>query len=82
MEVQFTNAARKDLKRLDRQVALCILKKLDQYAQDQDAFGNTVTALVGRNDLRLCIGNYRVLFFFEDDIVVVTRIGHRRDAYD
>ena len=30
---------------------------------------------------RLRVGNYRVLFNIEDDIIVIGRIKHRREAY-
>jgi mRNA interferase RelE/StbE len=42
------------------------------------------TKLVGKDAWRLRVGDYRVVYVIEDAIrvVIVTRIGHRRDVYE
>jgi mRNA interferase RelE/StbE len=39
--------------------------------------------LSGRDEYRLRVGDYRVLFEIEDDqlVVLVVEIGHRREVY-
>lgn len=41
-------------------------------------------ALQGRPGLRVRVGGYRIIYTIEDDVllVVVVRLGHRRDVYD
>lgn len=41
-------------------------------------------ALQGRPGLRVRVGDYRIIYTVEDDVllVVVVRLGHRRDVYD
>lgn len=41
-------------------------------------------ALQGRPGLRVRVGDYRILYTVDDDVllVVVVRLGHRRDVYD
>jgi len=40
--------------------------------------------LQGRPGLRVRVGDYRIIYAVEDDVllVVVVRLGHRRDVYD
>ncbi|ROQ36813.1 ParE-like toxin of type II ParDE toxin-antitoxin system, partial [Frondihabitans sp. PhB188] len=41
-------------------------------------------ALQGRPGLRVRVGNFRIIFTIQDDVllVVVVTLGHRRDIYD
>jgi len=41
-------------------------------------------ALQGRPGLRVRIGNYRIIYTIEDDVltVVIVALGHRRDVYE
>ena len=40
--------------------------------------------LKGRDDYRVRIGDYRILYFIDDDIVTVevVRVQHRKDVYE
>ena len=63
-----------------------ILSKIRQYAANPDDLANNVKALKGRQEYRLRVGDYRVLFvILEDDtmaIMEITAIRHRSKAYD
>jgi mRNA interferase RelE/StbE len=39
--------------------------------------------LAGRDDFRIRVGDYRIVFAVDDakDLVLIARIAHRRDAY-
>jgi mRNA interferase RelE/StbE len=41
-------------------------------------------ALPGRDGLRVRVGNYRIIYTVDDDIllIVVVTLGHRKDVYD
>jgi mRNA interferase RelE/StbE len=41
-------------------------------------------ALLGRPGLRVRVGNYRIIYTIQDDVllVVVVTLGHRRDVYE
>jgi len=41
-------------------------------------------ALRGRPGLRVRVGDYRIIYTVEDDVllVLVVRLGHRRDVYE
>ena len=41
-------------------------------------------ALQSRDGLRVRVGNYRIIYFIHDDVllIVVVTVGHRKDVYD
>ncbi len=80
--VKFTNRAVKARDRLPPEMRRRILKALQQLAEDPYSARN-VKALQGIDGFRLRVGEYRVLYTLEDDILVVQviRIAHRSAAY-
>ena len=40
-------------------------------------------ALQGRDGMRVRVGNYRIIYIIQDDVllIVVVTVGHRRDVY-
>lgn len=84
--VEFDDAAAKELRRLDRQTQHSILRYLhERTATDEDPrrFGKPLSRqLVGL--WRYRIRDYRVICNIEDDklIVLVLRVGHRKDIYE
>ena len=85
MQIRFTKQADKELKKIG-QARDTILAKIEQYAADPASLANNVKALQGRNEYRLRIGDYRVLFIILEDgtitIMQVTAVRHRSKAYD
>ena len=59
-----------------------IMAKIEAYAADPDALASVVTQLVGRDDKRLRIGNFRVLFHETATEIIVLDIGPRGSVYD
>lgn len=80
--VRFTRAADKQLVKLDMQTQRRIVDALDDLAGDPQNAAN-VKAMKGRDALRLRVGSYRVIYEINDGalVVLVLRIGHRREAY-
>ena len=84
-QVQFSEKARKQIKKLDPTTAKLILgwlrKNLEGCA-DPRAHGKALTAN-RRNQWRYRIGDYRVIADIQDDkiLILVLEIGHRRDIY-
>ena len=84
--VEFDEAARKELRKLDRQAQQDILRYLrERIATDEDPrrFGKALSReLAGL--WRYRIQNYRLICSIEDQtlIVLVLRVGHRKDVYD
>jgi mRNA interferase RelE/StbE len=80
-EVTYSRAAIKVLRKMPRNTAQRIMAKVDDYASDPAAQANNVTALKGREGIRLRVGDWRVIM--DDGIVLaVLEIGPRGGIYD
>ena len=82
----FQEKALKDLKKIDKIQRIRIKEKLLLFIEDPDSFKNRVKKLKGGEYYgfeRLRVGSYRVIFYREEDklVVVVVSIGHRKDIY-
>lgn len=79
-EVLLTRRAQRDLQRLDRLVRNRILERL---AELEEAPLRRATRLTDPRlgTYRTRIGDWRVIFDLDGDVVVVLRIGHRRQIY-
>ncbi len=78
--VEIAAKAHKDLRALDREEARRILRKLLQL--EADLGGDIVRLTEFRPEFRLRVGDYRVLFDLEGDMVIVRRVLHRSKAYE
>jgi mRNA interferase RelE/StbE len=83
--IQYTETARRELKKLDKPVARRILDFLDNRVAIQDdprELGKALSGPMG-NLWRYRIGDYRVMCDIQGKVlrVLVLRIGHRREVY-
>ena len=77
--IVWTEPAKADVRRLDKPTAMHILSALHRFAASG---AGDVTALQGREELRLRIGDYRLFFVCTDpDTIEIRRVLHRREAY-
>lgn len=79
----FHPAARDELGKIPRNVAMTILRKLTELETDPLGFGTA--ALASRPDRRrLRVGNYRVIHTLDQDnlIVWVVHVEHRSTIYE
>ena len=80
--VELRPAALRDLRKLEPAIRGRVGVAIDQLAQNPRPVG--VEKLQGQeNRYRVRVGEYRVLYEIEDRVllVLVIRIGHRRDVY-
>ena len=80
--IELRPAAVRALKKLDPPVRRRIQGAITLLAEDPRP--PAARALRGRPGLRVRVGDYRILYTVEDDVlvVVVVTVGHRRDVYD
>lgn len=80
--IELRPAAARSLRKLDPHVRLRVHGAIALLAQDPRPPG--ARALRGRSGLRVRVGDYRIIYTVEDDVllVVVVRLGHRRDVYE
>jgi mRNA interferase RelE/StbE len=80
--IELRPAAIRALKRIDHQDRDRIRGAIALLGQDPRPPG--AKALQGRDGLRVRVGNYRIIYTVQDDVllVVVVTLRHRRDVYD
>lgn len=80
--IEFRPAAVRALRKLDPQVRPRLQGAIALLAEDPRPPASR--ALRGRPGFRVRIGDYRVIYAIEDDVllVVVITLGHRRDIYE
>jgi len=80
--IELRPAAVRSLRKLEPQVRRRVQGAIALLAQDPRPPG--ARALQGRPGLRVRVGDYRIIYAVEDDVllVIVVRLGHRGDIYD
>ncbi|MDZ8105399.1 MAG: type II toxin-antitoxin system RelE/ParE family toxin [Nostoc sp. DedQUE12a] len=77
-----SKSASKQLKKLPVDIQSRLESKIQQLGQDPrpDGVGKLKN---GENRYRIRVGDYRILYQIFDDvlIVIVVRVGHRREVY-
>lgn len=79
--IEFVPSAARELAALDQVMKRRVARRIDQLAVEPR--GGGAVKLRGADDVwRARIGHYRLLYRIEDDrlIVLVIKIGHRRDV--
>ncbi len=81
--IVFAKQADKALRKMPRNIARLIRRKLDQIALDPNARYNNVTKLRNRPGYRLRIGDWRVIYEIQNDelVILILRIAPRGGAY-
>ena len=79
MKTVFSPEAVKDLKKINEPNKSRIIKAIQKLEQEPPQ--GDIKNLVGKNGFRLRIGSYRVLFGIKNDIIIITNIAPRGEAY-
>ena len=59
-----------------------IIAKIEQYAQEPETQANNVTALKGREGIRLRVGDWRFIMNDDGVVLAVLEIGPRGSVYE
>ncbi len=78
--IDWHNDALRELDKLDNFIAKIIAKKVDKLKENP--LSKDVTKLVGRNEYRLRVGDYRVMFEIIGNLIWIKKVGHRKHIYD
>lgn len=80
-ELVFKESVSKDLKDVPKQDVQRILERIHLLRNDPYSAGSV--KLSGKNYYRVRQGNYRILYEIKDRqlVVVVVKVGHRREVY-
>lgn len=78
-QIEFKPKALKDLASLPAEVQSRVVTKIELM---QNNLTGDVKRLTNYTpEYRLRVGDYRILFEIEEDILVIYRVKHRKDAY-
>lgn len=81
--VAYSKQALKALRAMPANTAKLIVAKIAQYAADPTALANNVTALTGQpGHHRLRVGDWRVIFSDDGEVIAIVKIAPRGAAYD
>jgi len=84
--INYTDTAKKQLKKLDRQVALRIVDFMDERIaglDDPRSTGKALTGLLLGAYWRYRVGEYRIICDIQDGVlcVLVIEVGNRKEVY-
>ena len=78
--IAFKRSVGSDLKKIGKDQAERILKKIEQDLPDKaDTFPSLTGKFVGLRKFR--IGDYRVIYTIIEDTAIILRISHRRESH-
>lgn len=80
--ISYSSSEAKALRKLDRATVRRLLQAIEKLADEPRPPG-CVQLKGGDGELRIRVGDYRVVYDIEDEqlVVLVLRVGHRREVY-
>lgn len=78
-EIKWDERALNELSKLENQISSRICKKVDELRygfQSKD-----IKRLKGKDEFRLRVGDYRIIFSLENNSIIVWKVGHRKNIY-
>jgi len=81
-KIEWKNSAKKELKKLDRNVIPKIITAVESLASEPHPAGHK--KLQGsEHTYRIRTGDYRIVYSIEDQILLIEiiKVGHRKDIY-
>ena len=80
-KVLFSDLALKQLRKLDREMRQRIITTIERIRIRPDTY---IRKLVGDEGYRLRVGNYREILDIDKEqlVILILRIGHRRNVYE
>jgi mRNA interferase RelE/StbE len=81
-EINFSNQAAKELKKLDKQIQKRIIDKLAQYAKSENLKEAKKLTSPALGQWRYRIGDYRIIFDLMGKEVQVLKVAHRSEVYE
>jgi len=77
--IKWKEHALQNIEKLESSITRRIIKKVDELSENP--FSKDIKRLKGSNDFRLRVGDYRVIFSIENNIIQILKVGHRKNIY-
>lgn len=83
MEFEFSDEAKRDLRRLDKSIVRRIITRVTWFGEHFDSVPHLQLQGQWASYFKLRVGDYRVVYeiFEAESIIFIVRIRHRRDVY-
>lgn len=80
--ITYVASAAKTLRKMDRPTARRILEAVERLAEEPRPPG-CLQLKGGAGEMRIRVGDHRIIYEIHDDtlVILVLRIGHRREVY-
>ncbi len=80
-QIIIERTARKDIQKINQADQIQIIRAIKQLADEPRPSG--CIKLKGRTAWRIRVGDYRVIYEIQDNLLIITviTVGHRRDVY-
>lgn len=79
---QFKEKAAKEIDKLSPNIRKRILEKLKFYSSQENPFRFADKLKDYKfGEYRFRIGDYRIIFDVDDKVIIILKIGHRKDIY-
>ncbi len=79
-EIHWEEKALHELEKLESRVSSRIFKKVESLKEGLNL--SDIKRLKSSDDFRLRVGDYRIIFSFENNIITIWKVGHRKHVYD
>jgi len=79
-KIIWDDKADESLHKLELSISRRIFKKVEELSDNP--FSKDIKRLQASKDFRLRVGDYRVIFSIEGEIIIILKIGHRKNIYD
>jgi len=79
MKIEWKDGCLKDLEKLEIIIARRIIQKVNEIIEKYDTLD--IKRLKGCDYFRLRVGDYRVIFSIDNEVVTIIKAGHRKNIY-
>lgn len=79
--IEYDPKALKQLQKIDKSIASKILDGIEEFASNPVLTKIKKLKTPFDGAYRLRIGDYRVVFYQENDLMLISRIAHRKEVY-
>jgi mRNA interferase RelE/StbE len=80
MEIRWDEKAIAELDKLENLLSRRIVKKVKEL--EKGLSSSDIIRLQSSAEFRLRVGDYRIIFMIEGNIITILKIGHRKNIYD
>jgi mRNA interferase RelE/StbE len=80
--IQYDPKALKQLSKLNKEDASDILDKIESFSNEPMLTQIKKLKTPFDGAYRLRAGDYRIIFYLEDDLMLISKIAHRKNVYD